>query len=63
MARYKVIVDYTDGSRRTFETTDGPKAMQECASGTYTGDGGRTVSLEKDGETIWSESISPPQMM
>jgi hypothetical protein len=57
MAQYRVITEYKDGSKKTLETTDGARAMQEAANVSYQEDQPKTVSLEKDGQTIWSESV------
>jgi hypothetical protein len=57
MSSYKVSVKYADGSLRTFETTDGPKAMHEISSSTWEEDQLKTVSLEKDGESLFSEKV------
>jgi len=54
---YRVIVDYKDGTKRTLETADGSRAMKEAAGACYEEDTAKTVSLEKDGETIWKEPV------
>lgn len=63
MAQYRVVTEYKDGSRRILETKDGGRAMQEAASCTYQEDQGKTVTLEKDGETIWKEAVKPYKPM
>lgn len=57
MAIYKMTVIDPDGSKRSFETTDGARAMNEAASCTYPEKELKTVTLEKDGDVIWSEKI------
>jgi hypothetical protein len=57
MATFKVMTKYKDGTTRMLETKDGKKAMQEAASCAYSEDQSKTVTLEQDGETIWSEKV------
>lgn len=57
MAKYRVVVDYTDGTKRTLETTDGKRAMQEASSSLWEEDAGKTVALEMDGDVIWQEKV------
>lgn len=57
MASYRVVTVYKDGTKRTLETSDGSRAMNEAASATYRENQPKTISLEKDGEAIWSEKV------
>ncbi|MCK9570363.1 hypothetical protein M0R72_15560 [Candidatus Pacearchaeota archaeon] len=57
MAKYIVTTEYKDGTRRMLETTDGAMAMQEASSASWKEDQPKSVKLEKDGTTIWSENI------
>jgi hypothetical protein len=59
LANYRVITKYKDVTTRTLETTDGSRAMQEASSCSYQEDQAKTVTLEKDGESIWSEQVKP----
>lgn len=57
MANYIVKSTYTDGTVKTLETTDGKRAMQECSSACWNEDIAKTVTLTKDGESIYSEKV------
>lgn len=59
MSTYRVITEYKDGTKYILETSDGGRAMQEAARGSYQEDQPKAVSLEKDGTVLWTEKVKP----
>ena len=57
VAQYKVTCTYSDSSKRSFETSDGSRAMREVGNLSYEEDQSKAITLEKDGDPIYSEKI------
>lgn len=57
MANYKVSVKYKDGTKRILETSVGSMAIQEASFACSKESQSKEVLLEKDGETLFKESI------